>query len=41
MIELMIHRRLLADDDRGVQEALNETCFFLFFYNFLKNGEKV
>lgn len=24
MIELMIHRRLLCDDNRGVSEALNE-----------------
>ena len=24
MIELMIHRRLLFDDDRGVEEPLNE-----------------
>ena len=26
-IEMMIHRRLLADDARGVLEALNETEF--------------
>ena len=24
-IELMIHRRILKDDDRGLNEALNET----------------
>jgi hypothetical protein len=37
-LEFMIHRRLLADDDRGVHEALNETAFMSPYPNAVRSG---
>ena len=41
-MELMIHRRLLADDNRGVEEPLNETTGGMTPYpDFLRSGDGI
>ena len=42
MSQLLIHRRLVVDDNRGVEEALNETTGGMSHYpDWLRSGDGI